>query len=71
MPIGNWFKNDLADDFRSVVSESTATQMDTEAVLDLHDRHTQGRRDHEWFLWNVYVFAHWHRRMVSEGYLPG
>lgn len=69
MPIGNWFKNDLADDFRSVVSESTATQIDTEAVLDLHEQHTSGRHDHEWFLWNVYVFAHWHRRMVSEGYV--
>lgn len=70
MPIGNWFKDELADDFRSIVAESTATQIDTEAVLDLHYQHTDGRRDHEWFLWNVYVFAHWHRRMVSKGHLP-
>lgn len=70
MPIGNWLKNDLAHEFRSTVTESTAAQIDTEAVLDLHNQHTGGRRDHEWFLWNVYVFAQWHRRMVSKGHLP-
>ncbi len=69
MPIGSWFKNELADDFRSVVAESTATQIDTGAVLDIHEQHMSGQRDHEWFLWNVYVFAHWHRRMISDGYL--
>jgi asparagine synthase (glutamine-hydrolysing) len=71
MPIGNWFKNELAEDFRSVVSESAAPQIDAEAVLDLHEQHTSGRHDYEWFLWNIYVFAHWHRQMVSEGYVSG
>lgn len=69
MPIGNWFKNDLSDDFRSVVSQSTAVQIDTQAVLDLHDQHCRGKHDYEWFLWNMYVFAQWHHRMISKGYI--
>jgi len=69
MPIGEWLKDELQDDFRSVVTDSDLPLLDSGAVLELHDRHISGRRDYEWFLWNIYVFAYWWRRMVDAGHL--
>ena len=69
MPIGEWFKNQLADEFTETVTDCSSTLVDTDAVLGLHEEHVGGRRDHEWFLWNMYVFATWHKRMIANGYL--
>jgi asparagine synthase (glutamine-hydrolysing) len=69
MPIGEWLKDDLREEFRRTVAESDSHLIDSDAVLELHDEHISGSRDYEWFLWNVYVFARWHSRMHSEGYL--
>ncbi|WP_231753830.1 asparagine synthase (glutamine-hydrolyzing) [Natronomonas sp. CBA1123] len=69
MPIGEWLKDDLSDQFRRTVRESDTALLDSETILEMHDRHTSGRRDYEWFLWNVFVFARWHTRMQRQGYL--
>lgn len=69
MPIGEWFKNELRADFESLVTEVDLPLLDTPTVLDLHQRHVSGRQDYEWFLWNVYVFAHWYQQMDANGYL--
>jgi hypothetical protein len=31
------------------------------------EEHKNGRREHGKFLWAVYVFACWHRKMQNEG----
>ncbi|GAA0668921.1 asparagine synthase (glutamine-hydrolyzing) [Natronoarchaeum mannanilyticum] len=69
MPIGEWFKQDLKEDFKSVVRDVDSSLLNADAILKLHEQHISGRQDYEWFLWNIYVFAHWHRRMKSEGHL--
>lgn len=69
MPIGEWFKNALRSDFRSVVTRIDSPVMDNDAVFDIHDRHVSGNRDYEWLLWNLYVFAHWYNSMEQEDHL--
>lgn len=69
MPIGEWFKNDLKSDFEAIITRVNVPLLDSTEVLDLHARHVSGRQDYEWFLWNVYVYAHWHDQMVANGYL--
>lgn len=69
MPIGEWFKEELHDDFRGTITNSNSPFLDSQAVISHHDQHVTGNRDHEWFLWNVYVFVKWHDRMCSEGYI--
>lgn len=69
MPIGEWFKHELKANFESIVTEVDLPLLDAHAVLNLHQRHISGRQDYEWFLWNVYVFAHWYQQMEEEGHI--
>lgn len=69
MPIGAWFKGPLAGDFRQAVTELETEVVDIAAVMDVYESHCRGRRDHSRFLWAVYVFALWYRRMERQGYL--
>jgi asparagine synthase (glutamine-hydrolysing) len=69
MPIGEWFKNELATEFRETVTGLDTDLVDTEEVLDVFEDHRTGKGEHGKFLWSVYVFARWHRRMVDAGVL--
>ena len=69
MPIGEWFKNELATEFRKTVTGLDTDFVDTEEVLDVFEDHRTGNGEHGKFLWSVYVFARWHRRMVDAGVL--
>lgn len=67
MPIGEWFKDELADEFTETVSGLDTELLDTDAVMDRYAEHAAGRRHHGKFLWAVYVFARWHDRMRRRG----
>jgi asparagine synthase (glutamine-hydrolysing) len=69
MPVGEWFKHELADEFRQTIRNIESPHLDTEAVMRVYRDHESGRRDHEKFLWAVYVFGQWHTRMRREGLL--
>jgi asparagine synthase (glutamine-hydrolysing) len=69
MPVGEWFKHQLADEFRRTVRDIESPHLDTEAVMRVYRDHESGRRDYEKFLWSVYVFGQWHTRMRREGLL--
>jgi asparagine synthase (glutamine-hydrolysing) len=69
MPIGEWFKHELRADFETLVSEVDAPLLHQHTVLSLLEEHCSGRRDYEWFLWNVYVYVQWYKRMQAQGYL--
>ena len=69
MPIGEWFKDELADEFTETISAVETDLVDTDAVMDCFAEHSDGRREHGKFLWSVYVFARWHNRMVENGVL--
>ncbi|WP_225306819.1 MULTISPECIES: asparagine synthase (glutamine-hydrolyzing) [Haloarcula] len=69
MPIGEWFKHELADEFVSMVRATDLGILDTAAILELFDEHLDGNHDHSRFLWTVYVFKHWAVRMQEQGVL--
>jgi asparagine synthase (glutamine-hydrolysing) len=67
MPIGEWFKDELADEFRETV---TAVDIDAFAVRDVlaaFEEHREGGGEHGKFLWSVYVFSRWYRRLEDAG----
>jgi asparagine synthase (glutamine-hydrolysing) len=68
MPIGEWFKTDLADEFDDRINGLNTDLIDTRAVQDIYADHQQGG-EHGKFLWTVYVFAVWVNRMEDQGVL--
>lgn len=69
MPIGEWFKNELADEFRATITKMDTDLLDTGDVLTVFDDHCSGNHEHGKFLWSAYVFAKWHNRMIDSGVL--
>jgi asparagine synthase (glutamine-hydrolysing) len=69
VPIGEWFKNEFRSEFTETVSESETDMVDTDFVRELYREHVNGARDHAQFLWAVYVFLRWHKRMRKKGIL--
>lgn len=63
VPIGEWFKDELASEFMNTVSESETDMIDTDFVRELYHEHVEGTRDHSHVLWAVYVFLRWHNQM--------
>lgn len=70
VPIGEWFKTNLAEEFTTTLRNVDSEVLDIDTIRGLHDEHTNGTRDHTSFLWAVYVFARWHTRMRQRGILP-
>ena len=69
MPIGEWFKSELADEFRETVTGMDTNLLDTSDVLEIFDEHRTGNHDYGKFLWSVYVFGRWHNRMTNTDVL--
>ncbi len=69
MPVGEWLAGPLADEFHGVLGDVETDLLDVDAVAALHREHSRGRADHAKFLWSVYVFARWHRRLRRRGVL--
>jgi len=69
MPIGAWFRGELAGEFERTVREVETGLLDTRAVLDAFEAHRRGRREHSKFLWSVYVYKRWARRLTQRGIL--
>lgn len=70
MPVGEWFKDELADEFRETVGDLRTDVVDIDGVMGIYDDHVSGRGAHGKFLWTSYVFASWLRRMRADGVLP-
>ncbi|MCU4926473.1 asparagine synthase (glutamine-hydrolyzing) [Halobacteria archaeon AArc-dxtr1] len=67
MPIGEWFKSDLADEFETSIAGLETELLDSQQILDVYEEHDTGSRDYEQFLWNAFVFAKWEQKMRSDG----
>jgi len=67
LPIGEWFKRPMAADFREAVGSLETDLLDTRAVMAAYEDHCDGRAERGKFLWAVYVFARWHRRLRERG----
>jgi asparagine synthase (glutamine-hydrolysing) len=66
MPIGEWFKDELHDDFVEAVSTLPSDIVDPDSVLEAHDEHVRKKHDYDRLLWRVYVYATWRRRIDSR-----
>lgn len=69
MPIGEWLRTDLADDFLEMLETADLGVLNDDAVRAIFEEHAAGRREHGKFLWSVYVFKQWANRMVEQGVL--
>lgn len=69
MPVGEWFKDELADEFQTTISSLDSELVDNEGVLSVYQEHVDDRAEHGKFLWTTYVFATWLRRMQRENIL--
>ncbi|SDM92105.1 asparagine synthase (glutamine-hydrolysing) [Halogranum gelatinilyticum] len=69
MPVGEWFKEELQDDFRTTVSTLETDMLDINEVMDIYQAHVKDEAEHGKFLWTVYVFAIWLRRMRRNNVL--
>lgn len=67
MPIGEWFKNELASEFRDTVTGVNTDLINHREVMRLFENHKRGESEHGKFIWSVYVFAHWYRRLEADG----
>lgn len=67
MPIGEWLKDELADEFRTAVTAVDTDAFERSDVLEIFDDHRDGTSEHGKFLWSVYVFSRWHRRLQADG----
>jgi asparagine synthase (glutamine-hydrolysing) len=67
MPIGEWLTGALADDFHETLADIHAPFLDDETVREIFDQHCAGRADHAKFLWSVYVYGRWERRLRDRG----
>jgi asparagine synthase (glutamine-hydrolysing) len=70
VPIGEWFKNELAAEFTSTLQETGSEILDRNEIMRIYREHTEGNKDHTNFLWAVYVFSRWHNQMRNRGILP-
>jgi asparagine synthase (glutamine-hydrolysing) len=71
VPVGEWFKAELADEFVDTIERLDSETIDTRAVMAVYREHCDGRADHTNFLWSVFVYATWYQRMVETGVLAG
>jgi len=67
MPIGEWLTGPLADDFHEALESIQAPFLDRQTVREVFDAHRSGRADHAKFLWSVYVYGRWERRLRNRG----
>ena len=63
VPIREWFRGPLTDALRDTASAgwlTSAGYLQKDAISTLIDEHVGGRRNHEYFLWAVYIFEQWY-----------
>jgi asparagine synthase (glutamine-hydrolysing) len=69
VPIGEWFKNELRSDFLTLVEGTHSGIVSRSRIREIYHQHVNGSRDHSKFLWAIFVYLHWKRRMKDEDIL--
>lgn len=67
IPIGEWLRGPMAVEFRETVRSGPTRLLDTADVHSVYEQHREGHRNYTKFLWNVYVYARWAKRMDDRG----
>jgi asparagine synthase (glutamine-hydrolysing) len=69
MPLAEWMRNDVKDQFLQVLLEPRTLQrgyFKPEAVRSLVDEHVRGRRNRSGLLWRMLVLELWHRNFMES-----
>jgi asparagine synthase (glutamine-hydrolysing) len=69
IPIGEWLRSKLRNDFESILDPSSLRSSgiwNRDTVQQLLNEHLQRRRDRFWELWNIFVFEWWRRKWNPE-----
>ncbi|MFY9791156.1 MAG: asparagine synthase C-terminal domain-containing protein, partial [Candidatus Sulfotelmatobacter sp.] len=69
MPLVDWMRNDVKDQFLRVLLEPRTLQrgyFKPEAVRSLVDEHVRGRRNRSGLLWRMLVLELWHRNFIES-----
>ncbi|MGA8202603.1 MAG: asparagine synthase C-terminal domain-containing protein, partial [Candidatus Sulfotelmatobacter sp.] len=69
MPLVEWMRNDVKDQFLRVLLEPRTLQrgyFKPEAVRSLVDEHVRGRRNRSGLLWRMLVLELWHRNFIES-----
>lgn len=69
MPLVEWMRNDVKDQFLRVLLEPRTLQrgyFKPEAVRSLVDEHMRGRRNRSGLLWRMLVLELWHRNFIES-----
>ncbi|MGB8986702.1 MAG: asparagine synthase C-terminal domain-containing protein, partial [Candidatus Sulfotelmatobacter sp.] len=69
MPLVEWMRNDVKDQFLRVLLEPRTLQrgyFKPEAVRSLVDEHIRGRRNRSGLLWRMLVLELWHRNFIES-----
>ena len=73
VPAGEWFKRDLGQYLKGLLSESVFVKngfFDRGRIDSLIEEHVSGKRDHAHRLWSILNFELWHK-IFMEGVSPG
>jgi asparagine synthase (glutamine-hydrolysing) len=69
LPISLWFRNDLRDWMKSVLSAERLEArgyLRPEGVKGIIDEHISGKYDHSLFLWALIVLEVWHQEYIDK-----
>ena len=69
VPIRHWLKDEMNEWAKKIIHESNTDHLiNKNYVLNLLDRHCQGKIDHSRKIWTVLMFMVWHQIYVEDQY---
>lgn len=71
VPIAEWFKGTLGDDFTELLGQQGPVPFNTEAVRSLLADHRAGKRDNSHRLWGFWVYILWKNSVKQGSHLVG
>ena len=69
IPIGNWLRNDIKNDFKETLSEENLSRhnfFNISYVNLLINEHLSTKTDHSWKLWTLFCFQKWYNFNFNE-----
>ena len=68
VPIGDWIKNEIKNDFLETLSKENLSQhsfFNISYINLLIDQHLSTQTDHSWKLWTLYCFQKWYNSIFN------
>ncbi|MGM8216534.1 asparagine synthase (glutamine-hydrolyzing) [Bacillaceae bacterium W0354] len=69
VPIRHWLRNDIYDWAKQLIQDSaTDYLLNKQVILDLLEKHREGKMDYSRKIWTVLMFMLWHQLFVEKVY---